>query len=91
VELINITVSWIAATCYLVDRWESFAGAGCLHLQCSLIREDEGNELNCDVGIQSDSEGKINIVGDDSIGHCEEREVSMKMCLILNGCLYRSV
>jgi hypothetical protein len=34
--------------------------------------------------IQGDSGAKINILGGDSIGHCEEK-VSMNICLILNG------
>jgi hypothetical protein len=40
--------------------------------------------------IQSDSGGKVNILGGESIGHCEKR-VHMNMCLIVNGCRERAV
>jgi hypothetical protein len=36
------------------------------------------------VYVQDDSEGKVNILGGDSIGHCEEK-VNKNTCLIPNG------
>jgi hypothetical protein len=36
--------------------------------------------------IQDDSEEKVNIVRDDSIGHCQKKKVQINMCQILNGC-----
>jgi hypothetical protein len=40
--------------------------------------------------IQGDSGGKVNILGGDSIGHCEKK-VHTNMCLILNGYQDRAV
>jgi hypothetical protein len=40
--------------------------------------------------IQSDSGGKVNILGGDNIGHCEKK-VHRNMCLILTGYLDRAV
>ena len=40
--------------------------------------------------IQSDSGGKFNILGGNSIGHCEKK-VHMNMCLILTGNRDRAV
>jgi hypothetical protein len=34
---------------------------------------------------QTDSGGKVNILEDYSISHCEKNKVHMNMCLILNG------
>ena len=34
--------------------------------------------------IQGDSGGKVNILGNDSVGHCEKK-VHKNMCLIVNG------
>jgi len=38
-----------------------------------------------------DSEGEVNILGDDIIGHSEEKRIHINMCLILNGYLYTAV
>jgi hypothetical protein len=36
--------------------------------------------------MQDDSGGKVNILGDDNIDHCEKKKGQMTMCLILNVC-----
>jgi hypothetical protein len=38
----------------------------------------------CARALQGDSGGKANILGGDSISHCEKK-VHMNMCIILNG------
>ena len=40
---------------------------------------------------QDDSAENVNILGGDSIGQCEEKNVHMNMCLILNGYPDRAV
>jgi hypothetical protein len=35
--------------------------------------------------IQADSGGKVNILGVNSMSHCEKKKVHMKIYLILNG------
>jgi len=37
-----------------------------------------------DCFIQGDSGGKVNILGWDSIGHCEKKNVYMSMCPIVS-------
>jgi hypothetical protein len=44
-----------------------------------------------DTLIQDDSEGKVNILGGDSVSHCAKKKVRMTMFLILNGYGDRSV
>jgi len=41
--------------------------------------------------IQADSGGKVNILEDYSISHCEKKKVEMNMCLILNGYQERTI
>jgi len=40
---------------------------------------------NQPVELQGDSGGKVNILGGDSVGNCEKKDVHMIMCLILIG------
>jgi hypothetical protein len=40
--------------------------------------------------IQGDSGGKVNVLGDDSVGNCDKK-VHVNMCLILNGYRDRAV
>jgi hypothetical protein len=47
----------------------------------------EGNIVSVleEADIQGDPGGNIKYLGSDIIGHCERKNVSMNMCLILNG------
>ena len=55
------------------------------------IRFECGLDARICGNIQGNSGEKFNILGGDSIGHCEKKKVHMNTCLIPNGYPDRAV
>jgi hypothetical protein len=58
----------------------------------NILRKERCNGIfYCYDTIQGESGGNANILGGDSIGHCEKKKSHMNNCVILNGYRDRAV
>ena len=67
-----------------IDTYVRYAPAGLT------LGKEASKSIEYETLIQGDSGGKVNILGGDSMGHCEEN-VHTNMCIFVNGYRERAV